>query len=141
MRYIFHFVLAWFLLCGFLASTQAAITGEALLDLCKTAMQFEGLPEDRPPTETEVEDLTKKTLCVGYLMGAIDATTTWQGAFEEAGMQDGIFCLPEGGAEFNQAVPLIVKYLEAHPDDLHYRADSAVQLALREAFPCTESEQ
>ena len=138
MRYIFHFVLAWFLLCGFLASTQAAITGEALLDLCKTAMQFEGLPEDRPPTETELEDLMKKTLCVGYLMGAIDATNTWQGAFEKAGVQGVLFCLPEGGAEFNQTVRLVVSYLEAHPEDLHYRADSAVQLAFKDAFPCKE---
>ncbi len=141
MRYIFHFVLAWFLLCGFLAGPQAAIIGKALLGYCQTAMQFEGIPEDRPPTETEVEDLTKKTLCVGYLMGAIDATSTWQGAFEKAGMQGGLFCLPEGGAEFNQTVRVVVKYLEANPEDLHYRADSAVQLALKDAFPCPKGEQ
>ena len=137
MKYLFYFVLA---VCG-LVSNARAFDGKALLGYCQTAIQFEGIPEDRPPTETELEDLMKKTLCVGYLMGAIDDTSTLQGAFEEAGMQDGIFCLPEGGAEFNQAVPLVVKYLEAHPDDLHYRADSAVQLALREAFPCAEGEE
>ena len=136
MRYIFHFVLAWCLLCGFLAGAQAAITGKALLGLCQTALHFEGLPEDRPPTETEIEDLTKKTLCWGYLYGVSDTVATFQGMIKSK-----YICLPEGGAKINQTIGIVVKYLEAHPEELKYRADSEVQMALKDAFPCPESEQ
>ncbi len=132
IKYLFYFVLAGCFVCGFLASAQAQISGEALLGLCQTALQFEGLPEGGTPTETEIEDLTKKTLCWGYLYGVSDTATTWQ---ETVG---NLFCLPEGGAQVNQTVSVVVKYLEDNPEDLHYRADSAVQLALRKAFPCTE---
>jgi Rap1a immunity proteins len=46
-------------------------------------------------------------------------------------------CLPDGtGSE--QAIRIVVKYLNSHPEKLHKDAHILVVEALREAFPCSK---
>ena len=126
MRYIFHFVLAWCLLCGFLASVQA-YNGNQLLEGCTAYLDknFVG----------KVEDTVAVGICVGYLTGVLDALDTWQASEGRR-----VVCLPKPW-DINQIVRIVVKYLENNPEDLHYRADAAVLFAVKAAFPCTEGEQ
>jgi hypothetical protein len=45
-------------------------------------------------------------------------------------------CLPIEGVTAGQAIRIVTKYLNAHPERLHRDAHILVVEALREAFPC-----
>ena len=72
--------------------------------------------------------------CLGYTGGVIDTHENWQVFAERE-----TFCLPDQ-AEVDQLIRVAMKYLEDHPAQLHYNAAYALQVALREAFPCTEGD-
>ena len=81
---------------------------------------------------SEAEALLGKAICDGYVDGFIDSyrvSTTYYG-------QPDAFCLPATGISIDQAIRVIVRYLEEHPNELHQSARSSVFLALRTAFPC-----
>ncbi|UCD68921.1 MAG: hypothetical protein JSW48_02125 [Betaproteobacteria bacterium] len=45
------------------------------------------------------------------------------------------FC-PSANVTVGQVAAIVIKWLEDHPEDRHYSADSLVKAALEEAFPC-----
>jgi hypothetical protein len=69
--------------------------------------------------------------CYGYLMGINDMR-----------MLSGMFpnlithCIPEG-VTMAQVKSVVVKYLQEHPEELHYPSVKLVNFALSKAFPCT----
>ena len=69
--------------------------------------------------------------CLGFIDGFIwgHAWASWRGA------KDMWFCLPEGFSA-RQGVPVVLDYLEAHPDRLPEDAHLLVFLALTAAYPC-----
>lgn len=76
--------------------------------------------------------------CVGYVQGVIDDHFNCQlnevsstAAFDPAKH----FCLPDGVSP-NQAVRVVVKWLEDHPARLHEGAIDLVMSALKDGFPC-----
>ena len=66
--------------------------------------------------------------CRAYVSGVSDASQgkTWDG---------GEYCLPDK-IIIGQAVKVVTKYLNDHPEKLHYSASSLVHDAFLEAFPC-----
>ena len=46
-----------------------------------------------------------------------------------------LFCLPKR-AQPDQALQVVMRYLEAHPEKLRFTASSLVSVALWEGFPC-----
>ena len=47
------------------------------------------------------------------------------------------YCKPEGtDISVRQGADIFVKYVNLHPDVLHYAAEHAVILAIRNAYPC-----
>ena len=76
-------------------------------------------------------DIAESHLCLGFIVGihnSHDAFTQWGDMEKE-------FCTHKD-VDVNQLVLVAVKYLESHPEDLHYAASSLVINALKEAFPC-----
>ena len=70
-------------------------------------------------------------ICMGYTSGVLETAEV----FGSLGTR--LSCVPEA-AENEQIIRVIVKYLEDNPQNLHRRAASLIQLALLQAFPCTE---
>jgi hypothetical protein len=67
--------------------------------------------------------LVEKSLCLGYITGVSDV------------FKDTSICYPKG-VTAGQIESIVIKYLNEHPDRLHYSADSLVLDALGKAFPC-----
>ena len=69
--------------------------------------------------------------CLGFVEGFVwgHAWASWREA------RDMWFCLPQGFTG-EQGVPVVVDYLEAHPDRLEEDAHLLVFLALTAAYPC-----
>ncbi len=79
----------------------------------------------------ENEGVYSQGLCDGFIDGAGDG-------FQSYALYIGRrlpFCYPEG-ATVGQVRRVIVKYLEEHPQDLHYSAADSAFIALGDAFPC-----
>jgi Ssp1 endopeptidase immunity protein Rap1a len=51
------------------------------------------------------------------------------------------FCLPQAGIGTSQAVRIIVRYLESHPERLHLNQKDLLIEAFRDAFPCPPAPQ
>lgn len=100
-------------------------TGEDLLRRCKLALN-----DSQPPTGTGRFDAAA---CLGYVAGYRDAVAMMQYATKQ-----NLVCMPEEGG-LEQAVRVIVKWLEDNPKQLHFHEGILVLDALRDAFPCAPS--
>jgi hypothetical protein len=76
-----------------------------------------------------------KLLCAVYLNGFLDSHSIAMGLGDSR--KETNFCLPASGISNDQAVRVVVQWLEAHPADLHKSGRTLVLLALRDAFPCS----
>jgi hypothetical protein len=72
-------------------------------------------------------------VCIGYVTSVSNTTSSWQ----NWGDLKSNICLPAGFTS-GQLIEVAVKYLEAHPLQLHLSASSLVLNAYIEAFPCEE---
>ena len=70
--------------------------------------------------------------CVGYLTAIHDGYATWRGWGDISSDQ---YCMPDG-VTVGQLGRIVVKWLEANPEHLHYSAGTSVLNAYQEAFPC-----
>jgi hypothetical protein len=70
--------------------------------------------------------------CTGFVEGVIQSTE-----FDSQPGKGGkwIFCVPKNSTPV-QDVAVVVKYLEAHPDQWNFPANTVVAVALIDAFPC-----
>ncbi len=118
----------------FASSIQAGNAGDGLaredgmrlLQACSAAQQ---LIAGSLTDETLRADAA---LCMGFLEGFAfgHGWKAWRLK------QDMYFCPPEGFS-YTDAVPAVVRYLEAHPERHIQRAHLLVFTALSRAFPCT----
>ena len=102
-------------------------TGSDLSHDCKTYVQWtssRGLP---------AEEALDGTQCLEYIKGAIDAYgyATVRNLIKPP---DSI-CMPHGFTG-EQAVLIVLKYLDNHPENLHLDAGGLVWVAIHSAFPC-----
>ena len=102
--------------------------GARLLARCESARRLADPGEaDRLNSEQKADAQT----CVAFLEGFVwgHAWASWREA------KDMWFCLPQGFAG-QQGVPIVVDYLQAHPDRLLEDGHLLVFLALTAAYPC-----
>lgn len=93
------------------AETFAYMSGNKLLDVCT---------KDTP---------AHVALCLGYINGVVDIMSSNP-------VNEFRACLPRKNAPLTQMVSVAKKWLEAHPEALHYPAPGLVANAMAEAFPC-----
>ena len=101
--------------------------GVRLLGTCRFAMEvISGIDVDAAAR-------ADAALCIGFVEGFVwgHGWKSWRtGA-------DMYFCPPEGFG-YRQAVPVVVSYLEAHPERLIQRAHLLLFSALSSTYPCTQ---
>ncbi len=73
--------------------------------------------------------------CLGFVDGFMSAAAVAQ-VINRKGMP---FCQPKEGISIDQARRIFLKYIAAHPEDLHWTAQTILAVALSEAFPCDGS--
>jgi hypothetical protein len=103
-------------------------TGSDLSHDCKTYVQWtssRGLP---------AEEALDATQCLEYIKGAIDAYIS-AGARNLMKPADSI-CMPQGFTG-EQAVLIVLKYLDNHPENLHLDAGGLVWVAIHSSFACS----
>lgn len=70
--------------------------------------------------------------CWGYVEGVIEGTAVTSLITNQRGYP---YCLPAGTTGL-QEVNVVVKYMNAHPEHLHWPAGLVINTALKSAFPC-----
>jgi|HubBroStandDraft_1064217.scaffolds.fasta_scaffold168636_2 hypothetical protein len=116
-------------LCLFPCRTTNAqsLTGNELQSKCKHAVQ---------ETPSDLSSSWSAGLCAGYISGVVDSQAMWE-AFEhvEKNYEQFHYCMP-AAATNEQALKIVVKYLDDHPERLHEPANILILEALHKAFPC-----
>jgi Rap1a immunity proteins len=77
-------------------------------------------------TRLTSSDPVSQMLALGYIVGAADATTNVS------------ICPPRGIATTGQTKDIVYQFLTAHPETRHYSADSLVNFALKQIWPCAD---
>ena len=146
------YVLTTALTCVFLMPQGAsalgfsAFDGNEMLKDCKAWVSLLDNPNfqdlDNPDTLRAMArgDMVNGARCVGYVSGVIDDHFSCQLNEPSSGAAldpTKHFCLPDGVSP-NQAVRVIVKWLEDHPARLHEAAIVLALDALRDNFPCRQ---
>ena len=119
-------------------------SGNTLLSTCKKYVRI--VEGERPSTM----DLLSGHVCLTYIKGftdgagmaTVDAAVTVYGmdkalnwTNEEVNRRIGPFCIPDK-VEKGQTIKVVVRYLETHPEKLHFLPSALVYDALSTAFPC-----
>jgi hypothetical protein len=100
--------------CFLTSGAFAQVTGNDWKDYCNA------------PEHTE-----KYAMCLGYFSGSLDGIRLMErttGAI--------ILCEPPAGVTVPQLIAIIRRYLDQHPEQLHFAAASIVPKIVNEAFPC-----
>lgn len=126
-------ILVFVLICMSGIMCRAAEDGNSLLRECQAAVKsFDG-------EKLDIRDSLNAAYCVAYVSGILDLDAMWL-AYDKKDAPKNIplhVCTPEGeGLESGQSVRIIVKWLKANPEKLHWRGETVVVMALRQAFPC-----
>jgi hypothetical protein len=69
--------------------------------------------------------------CLGYVTGMLEMHVGYTGV----NRMPPLFCQPDG-IESSQAIRIIARYLQTHPERLHWAGAPLVTQAMRDAFPC-----
>jgi Rap1a immunity proteins len=120
-----------------LAVGQLVSDGNSLQKLCRNGQA----PLSSLRTEKDkIDSLADLYLCGGYIQGVVDTIEDWR-ILDEKHQKDKTPddvlhpCIPESVSE-SQIQKVVEKYLEDHPEKLHFRASVLVLVALQKAFPC-----
>jgi hypothetical protein len=108
--------------------------GISLLRACKGLLN---LDVSKAPVQV-AEELAHGSYCAGFINGMMDMNSQYQGLVLPP--NTGFFCVQKEGLETEQAVRVVVKYMEEHPEQLHLPKRLLVFLALSAAFPCEGNE-
>ena len=95
------------------AYSSDGMTGNELLTLCQSDLAVE------------------HTFCSGYVDGALGAFVVASVAYKSPRL----VCVPEG-VTVGQSAKVVERYLEAHPENLHFGARVLVFAALMATWPC-----
>ena len=129
----YHYPLTFFLLLPslFIASNASAgiaeIDGNALLDNCKEAVRYW---ENK---NTPAVNFSAVNFCIGYMSGINDLHKTFVKSV--ASFEPPLFCTPPA-IKIEELVKVVVKFLEAHQENLSFQGSELTIPALREAYPC-----
>ena len=110
-----------------------AMTAEKLETACRevdviTAPEAEA----RLPPFAFMRSYATAQRCLGFVDGFMSAVAVAQVSNPKAVS----FCQPKKGISIDQARRIFLKYIAAHPEDLHWTAQAILTVALTEVFPC-----
>ncbi|PBP61367.1 MULTISPECIES: Rap1a/Tai family immunity protein [Pseudomonas syringae group] len=110
-------------IAGMLCSGAAmAATGNELSDQCQALIK-----DPTPPSKYFASGV-----CAGYINGMIDGLHIARALSPDRG---GV-CFPDHGFTSFQAVKVVQRYLDTHPERLNEDAMILTVTAFRQAFPC-----
>ena len=120
----------WLALCLVLVAGDAFgvgafVTGNKLLGWCITSINVGN-------STTNAQEALDTGQCQGYLMATSDTYNTWR---SQGFISSDVYCMPHR-VTVGQLERIVVKYLEARPEELHMSASSLVLTAYMQAFPC-----
>jgi hypothetical protein len=75
--------------------------------------------------------MVKSALCVGFIRGVYNTHET----FTNWKQMDKRWCMSDG-ITYTQAIRVVIKFLQEHPEELHLSASGLVSNAFSDAFPC-----
>ena len=107
-----------------------------LLQRCQGFERAERGERARNPNEVAAGSLEYGT-CVGYIVGTVDTMSALGALWEITGTPLPLMCVPN--ITPNQAVALVRRYFEAHPQNLNVPAANIVAAALIDAYPCAKT--
>jgi hypothetical protein len=110
-------------LVGMISSgVAAASTGNELSEQCQAFIK-----DPTPPSK-----YFESGVCVGYINGMVDGISLAKALSPEKVS----VCFPQHGFTSLQAVKVVQRYLDTHPERLNEDAMILTSTALRQAFPC-----
>jgi hypothetical protein len=107
-------------------------TGNDVLNSCQTAIRY---VDNNGEFTSEHFD---SGWCVGWIAGALQLTklhNEWTGLTKQKPTLVQ-FCVPDPGIPVIQAARVVVKYMKAHPEQLHEDGMGLTIAPLRDSFPC-----
>lgn len=108
--------------------------GSDLLGTCSKLVQLLDQPSRSGRSETErLTDGIAGLSCGNFLQGITHLNLFYQAYLVK---ERAAFCLPLEGISNGQAVRIVLKYLQDHPEELHYEPVILTVNAFRRAFPC-----
>lgn len=111
-----------------LFSTDSALAdGNQLLERCNALIRV----FDNQNSMVE-DDLLEAQHCSGFMKGVLDMNAVYSSMHTE----QPLLCVPDEGVLVIKAARIVVKYLNEHPEQLHFQDGVLATLALAEAFPC-----
>jgi hypothetical protein len=126
MKYLLFLILAALATSAF-AQPQNYTTGNELRENCRYAV-----------SESDADHITARAgLCIGFIDGFQQFEQIMDIAMgaRAANLGSRLICVPDGVTN-GQAVKVVVRYLDQHPESLHKFAGLLVYEALTDAFPC-----
>ena len=100
------------------------VAGGVALGFCGPALAYKNGYELRAQCSNK-NDLFNLGLCYGFIMGTI-----------EVGNDGKTFCIPSRGITNGMIYDIVIRYLDAHPDELRFYAATLVMVAVGAVFPC-----
>jgi len=97
------------------------VSGNALLEFCETFLDG-----------GTSANIAKGKQCSSYIVGVVDIHSAFVGWKD----LERYWCFPSNNMGKSQLVRVVTKYLQEHPEDLHFLASGLVANALILAFPC-----
>jgi len=117
--------LGW--IVGYTLPAYAEGNGHELLRQCaQAALSFGG----------SADPATVNFMDAGRCIGQIDGFAGAAAFYESQKGAPGAICFPADGMTVRQSVPLVVQYLEAHPEQLHESATVLIFGAFLANYPC-----
>lgn len=112
------------------ASGWGGLNGNDLLSACEAHLS---ILRDQGK---HLDGMAKAETCLSYISGFLDGF--WVGETEKGVETFEHVCIPHE-VNTGQAIRVVTKWLEDHPEKLHRPAHACVYVALRDAFPCRQN--
>jgi hypothetical protein len=113
------------------ANAQRYLSGNDLQKHCK----------EQTKDKEHVDSWYDSGLCSGYIIGVTDAYAVWNDESASRSQHPMLsFCL-EGEVTAGQAIKVVERFLDNHPELLHKPAALLVVQAFHEAFPCQATQK
>jgi hypothetical protein len=103
---------------------RSILIGGITLGFCQPALGYKSGYELQAQCSTS-NSLFELGQCYGFIMGTL-----------EAGNDGRTFCIPSRGVTNGQIYGLVIRYLDAHPEQLQTFAATLVLVAVGTVFPC-----
>jgi Rap1a immunity proteins len=112
--------------CAKAAEASRSVDGNTLLRRCSAHLRY------NDSGTISQNSLIDAVFCQGYALGMIEMHLSYRTLKTTIPL----FCPPDG-LQTLQAIRVVVRYLQAHPEHLHWSGGVLATLALGDAFPCT----